>query len=531
MRNLYFILFFLLSIFCHGQNVEDDFEGNGTISTWYGDNCGINANFGNIYQQGINTSSTVLEYHDTGGQYANIGFNTGNNFDLSIKNTFTLKIYVPSNGITGGQPNQISLKLQDGTLVSPWSTQSEIIKPVLLNQWQIVSFNFDNDAYINFDGNSLPPADRTDFNRVIIQINGENNTDHVLAYIDDFLYHETVVTNPVFDNLVWSDEFDGAGEIDNSNWYHQTQLIAGDSWANGELQHYTNREVNSYVDNGTLKIKAIKETYTDQGHEKQYTSARLNSKFAFKYGRVEVRAKLPSVAGTWPAIWLLGKNINEDGTYWDNEGFGTASWPWCGEIDIMEPNIPKTEILGTWHWDNGNGYQINSQSTSTTNSDTSQNFHVYALEWRSETMKIYLDDILINEMPTVEPFNNDFFILLNVAMGGNLGGNIDQNFTNDIMEIDYVRVYQESELAVTDVKSYDKVLLFPNPVMDTLNIKVPSSLIGANTTIYSLLGQELLSFKQNDTLINIDLSQYKNGIYIIKFETDNSSASYKVFKK
>ncbi|GAA4901013.1 hypothetical protein GCM10023311_28340 [Flaviramulus aquimarinus] len=245
-----------------------------------------------------------------------------------------------------------------------------------------------------------------------------------------------------FNNLVWFDEFDDAGVIDSTKWFHQTKLIFGNSWANNEEQHYTNRSINSFADHGTLKIKAIKEKHTDQGHEKAYTSARLNSKFAFKYGRVVVRAKLPSATGTWPAIWLLGKNIKELGGYWYNEGFGKTVWPLCGEIDIMEPNVPKTETLATWHWYDGVKYQMNSKSVPLSNLDASQNFHDYILEWDSTSMRIYLDNTLVNEMPTVKPYNQEFYILLNVAMGGNLAADIDSGFTNDTMEIDYVRVYQ-----------------------------------------------------------------------------------------
>ena len=136
--------------------------------------------------------------------------------------------------------------------------------------------------------------------------------------------------------LVWSDEFDGNGAINSTNWFHQTQLPLGWGWYNGEVQHYTDRIDNSYVSNGTLKIVAKKETYTDQGHTKEYTSARLNSKYAFTYGKVEIRAKLPQGFGTWPAIWMLGKNINEPGAYWETQGYGTTPWPACGEVDIME---------------------------------------------------------------------------------------------------------------------------------------------------------------------------------------------------
>ena len=266
------------------------------------------------------------------------------NFNLSETNTFRFKIYVPSSGLTGSQENKVSFKLQNNTLGSPWITQCEIIKPIILNQWQEVFFNFETDIYSNFDSESGSPINRSDFNRVVIQVNGEDNSDHVVAYIDDITHTNTENTEPVYDNLVWSDEFDETGAISNSNWYHQTQLIDGNSWANGELQHYTNRQANSYVSNGTLKIKAKLETYTNQGVTKNYTSARLNSKFAFRYGRVEVRAKLPSVAGSWPAIWMLGKNINENGAYWDNLGYGTTAWPSCGEQILWSLTFRKTKF-------------------------------------------------------------------------------------------------------------------------------------------------------------------------------------------
>lgn len=135
--------------------------------------------------------------------------------------------------------------------------------------------------------------------------------------------------------IVWSDEFDGNGAIDSEKWHHQTQLPNGGSWYNGEIQHYTDRIENSFVSNGTLKVVAKKETYTDQGFTKTHTSARLNSKFAFTYGYVAVRAKLPQGVGTWPAIWTLGQNITEPGGYWYDTN-GTVGWPNCGEIDIME---------------------------------------------------------------------------------------------------------------------------------------------------------------------------------------------------
>ena len=146
--------------------------------------------YANPFIDANNGSATVLEYNDTGGQYANIRFDVDPNFNLQAKSLFTLKIYVPSSSISGTQPNQISLKLQDNTLGgNAWQTQTEIIKPIVLDTWQEITFDFANDTFINLDGNSPDPVDRTDLNRVVLQINSENNNDTVIAYIDDFNYH------------------------------------------------------------------------------------------------------------------------------------------------------------------------------------------------------------------------------------------------------------------------------------------------------------------------------------------------------
>ena len=134
----------------------------------------------------------------------------------------------------------------------------------------------------------------------------------------------------------WAGITQPVAPIDSTKWFHETLLPDGRSWHNKEQQHYTNRIENAYISNGTLKIKALKETFEDQGVVKGYTSARLNSKFAFTYGRVEVRAKMPTGKGTWPAIWMLSKNISGHGNYFRSLGFGGLSWPDCGEIDIVE---------------------------------------------------------------------------------------------------------------------------------------------------------------------------------------------------
>ena len=434
------------------QDVFDDFEGNGDITTWFGDACNMDISFANPNIQGINTSATVLKYEDVGGQYANVRFDVSENFDLSVHHTFTLKIFIASGSITGNQNNQISLKLQDGTLGAPWETQSEIIKNVTLDEWQEISFDFENDPYINFNGGSPAPVLRTDFNRIVLQVNDENNFDFVTAYLDDISYDGSVGSCSPYNNLVWSDEFDGNGPIDNSKWFHQTFIPNGWGWFNGELQHYTDREDNSYVQNGYLHIVAKDETYTDpvQGITKQYTSARLNSKFAFTYGRVEARAKLPEGVGTWPAIWMLGKNINETGAYWQTQGFGTTGWPQCGEIDIMEHwGSNQNYIQSALHTPSSFGATVNHGGLMA--NDVSNTFHIYAMEWTADEIIFSLDGVpYYTYSPSPQnmstwPFIADQYILLNVA----IQNSIEPSFTESEMVLDYIRVYQQGSSSET----------------------------------------------------------------------------------
>jgi beta-glucanase (GH16 family) len=256
----------------------------------------------------------------------------------------------------------------------------------------------------------------------------------------------------VYNDLVWSDEFETNGVVNSNNWFHQTQLPAGGSWFNGEVQHYTNLSTNSFVQNGLLNIVAKKESFTDQGITKEYTSARLNSKFAFKYGRVDVRAKLPVDSGTWPAIWMLGKNVNEDGGYFDSN-FGTVDWPACGEIDIMErgifPSQPINYIQGTLHTPSSFGNSINNGGIVA--SDVVNQYHVYSMNWSPNQISFLLDNVVFYTYnPAVKdantwPFNEEQFILLNIAMGG-IAGTIPTSFNQTSMIIDYVRVYQNTQI-------------------------------------------------------------------------------------
>ena len=324
--------------------------------------------------------------------------------------------------------------------------------------------------------------------------------------------------------LVWSDEFDDDGTtyisgvdnaIDDSKWFHQTKLPNGWGWYNNELQHYTNRIENSYVSDGTLKIVAKKEVFSDQGHTKDYTSARLNSKFAFTYGVVEIRAKLPTGDGTWPAIWTLGKNINEPGAYWQQQGFGTVSWPACGEIDIME------------HWGNNQNYVQSAMHTPSSHGATdnhggrtistvSSEFHVYKLEWTAEKMTFSVDDNVhyIYNPPVKNastwPFNSDQYLLLNVA----IQESIASSFTSSAMEIDYIRVYQEQPMSI-DESNHAEIQLFPNPTSKRFFIRSATEIHELN--IYDLQGRSIVHHQpmQKQFSISEDLPK---GIYLVEMK-------------
>lgn len=237
----------------------------------------------------------------------------------------------------------------------------------------------------------------------------------------------TVITVTVSLSLLWSDEFNINGAPDPAKWGYDIGNGSG-GWGNAELEYYTNRPENSIVQGGVLKINAIKENFSGFG----YTSARLVSqnKFSFKYGKVEVSAKLPAGIGTWPAIWMLGNN------------FATAGWPACGEIDIMEHlGRDLNKIYGTLHYPGRSGGTADGGSKLISNATTA--FHKYSLEWSATTIKILVDDELVHSVVNTSalPFNQNFFFILNVAMGGNFAGVMDPAVTNATMEIDYVRVY------------------------------------------------------------------------------------------
>ena len=307
----------------------------------------------------------------------------------------------------------------------------------------------------------------------------------------------------IYNDLVWSDEFNTNGTVNTNNWFHQTQLPNGGSWNNGEVQHYTNLIANSYVNNGFLNVVAKKENFTDQGITKQYTSARLNSKFAFKYGRLDVRAKLPIDAGTWPAIWLLGKNINEPGAYFASS-FGTTNWPACGEIDVMEhgifPTQPINYIQSTLHTTSSFGNSMNNGGIIA--SDLANNYHVYSMNWSPNQISFLLDGVIYytynptTKDPNTWPFDKEQFILLNVAMGG-WAAPIPANFVQSSMSIDYVRIFQNTTVdtqaptnftATVGIVTGTSVQLLLNGTDNSGNMAYTITYSGGTITVYNPSG-------------------------------------------
>ena len=301
-------------------------------------------------------------------------------------------------------------------------------------------------------------------------------TTFALASMISFTSCDTDETQTVatFSNLTMSDEFDVEGAPNSDIWSFETGTGI-DGWGNNELQYYTDRPENVTVQNGLLVITALKEEYNGAS----YTSARLITKGKFKqaYGRFEARIKVPGGSGLWPAFWLLGENFDLDG------------WPQCGEIDIMEYRRQEpTKVSGSIH---GPGYsgETDPQGQVTKSYDLGNNrydagFHVFGIEWGPEYINYYIDDVLYNqitpsdievtpadvvytlndaveaveateESPAVEAveatdvtgdwvFNKPFYIIINLAVGGNFPGNPDDGETfPQNMLVDYVRVYNQ----------------------------------------------------------------------------------------
>ena len=316
--------------------------------------------------------------------------------------------------------------------------------------------------------------------------------------------------------LVWSDEFDSTS-INTLNWTKET---GGNGWGNNELEYYTNRDINAFIENGHLIIQVLKENYSNRN----YTSARLKtqSKKLFKYGKIEANIKLPYGQGIWPAFWTLGQNISSVG------------WPKCGEIDIMEmiggQNRENT-VHGTAHWDNNGQHAQYGNSYTLTSGIFADDFHKFAIIWTEQYIKWYVDDHLYNTIDItssgLSEFHNDFFILLNVAVGGNWPGSPDASTVfPQRMEVDYVRVYQDVPVNVEGENSkpegFNLKQNYPNPFNPTTKINFSLSEDSFVTLkIFNSLGLEI------ETLVN---KNFHAGNHEVSFNADNFSSQVLFYK-
>ncbi|MEL6651130.1 MAG: family 16 glycosylhydrolase [Bacteroidota bacterium] len=232
--------------------------------------------------------------------------------------------------------------------------------------------------------------------------------------------------------LIWQDEFDGTS-LNTTDWTFEygngcDKGLCG--WGNNELQLYTDEEANIKLENGRMTITAREDNGT-------YTSTRIitQDKVEVRFGRIDIRAKMPKGQGIWPALWMLGANIDD------------VSWPMCGEIDIMElvGHEPAT-THGTVHYDDS-GYKYNGNSKTLSTGDLSDEFHVYSIVWDRDVIHWYLDNEWFKTFEKrnigTYPFNDAFFFIMNIAVGGNWPGSPDNTtvFPQE-MVVDYVRVFQ-----------------------------------------------------------------------------------------
>ncbi|GAA0134014.1 hypothetical protein YSY43_08540 [Paenibacillus sp. YSY-4.3] len=322
-------------------------------------------------------------------------------------------------------------------------------------------------------------------------------------------------------NLVWSDEFDG-NSLNSANWTAEIGTGSG-GWGNNELQYYTNRPQNLQVTGGNLVITAQKESYGGMN----YTSARIKTQGLknFTYGKVEARIKLPSGQGLWPAFWMLGSNIT------------TVGWPRSGEIDIMERVNNNSFVNGTVHWD-ANGHAEYGRTSG--NLDFSQ-FHTYSIEWDPNYIRWFVDGVQFNEFyiangtGNTEEFQKPFFILLNMAVGGNWPGspNASTPFPSQML-VDYVRVYQAaSSPNIVNGGVYTLTSKASGKVLDVLDVSTADGAKMQQWTNYSASNQRFkvestgdgyykLTAMHSGKVLDVPSSSTASGVQLQQW-TDNGT--------
>jgi beta-glucanase (GH16 family) len=304
-------------------------------------------------------------------------------------------------------------------------------------------------------------------------------------------------------NLVYDDEFNG-DTLDLTKWNIQVGYAP-----NQEQEYYTNGD-NIRVENGNLIITAKKENIVT---DRNYSSGRIYSKSKgfLKYGKVEARISVPSGAGTWPAFWMMPQSS----VY--------GSWPKSGEIDIMEhvgsdPRMTSHAV----HTALKNGSIGNNWFTKVYKDSMENNFHIYSINWDPDQILFYIDNIKTGTLYrnytdtyTGWPFDQEFYVILNLAVGGTMGGSIDDNIFNNPVElkVDYVRLYQLAT-AIDEVHD-SNVKVFPTKFSDKINIDIDAP---TRMKIFDKIGKILVDRKISGNVI-INTSNFSNGIYFLQTDT------------
>ena len=327
--------------------------------------------------------------------------------------------------------------------------------------------------------------------------------------------------------LVWSDEFNGT-TLDNTVW---TPTVAGTGFGNKELEYYSNRPQNLSVQNGNLVFNALLETYTVGSTSWKYTSAKVSTQNHknFLYGKIEARIKLPGAGnGTWPAFWTLGY---------------VGGWPSCGELDICEFQGSKPDqYQSNVHTKNYNGTNGTNFHNIQAFTGISDDFHIWSIEWTPTTsttagkIKFFLDGAQywtfssLSVLPVDYPFTSNIYLIFNLAIGGTMGGTVDDSIFPKQMLVDYVRYYQDATTGTDDVISLDKPTM-KTVFNDNLNINFPSSFNGRKSiSLIDLNGKLIFSSSTDNSNFEINGNQLNKGMYLVKIETEGKEFTQKVIK-
>ncbi|NPD47315.1 family 16 glycosylhydrolase [Lentimicrobium sp. S6] len=340
-----------------------------------------------------------------------------------------------------------------------------------------------------------------------------------LIYLFLALFLFPVLASSQNREVIWSDEFNYEGLPDTAKWGYD---VGGNGWGNNELQYYADARLeNSRVENGNLIIEAHYEFFSG----KAYSSARLitKNKGDWQYGYFEMRAKLPSGRGTWPAFWMLP-------TDWEYGG-----WPGSGEIDIMEHVGYDTEnVHGTVHTKSYNHIIGTQVGVAKPVPDCEEAFHVYACEWTADYIKMYIDDELYFTFENqgnwqAWPFDKRFHILVNLAVGGNWGGveGVDSDAFPTQFVIDYIRVYAPGTTpnAIPEKETDKTIKVYPNPAQEKLFIDSsehngPEAL---EFSLYNSLGKLVLKRSIQEKLVSLNISELKGGMYYYQISSGNEN--------